>query len=85
MSDQRPKRGFAAMSLEERRKAAAKGGRALKPEQRSFSKNRALASECGRVGGTSVDPENRSFSRDRALAIEAGRKGGKATRRLEKT
>ena len=47
-----PTRGFASLTPDERRAIAAKGGRALKPEQRSFSKNRDLASAAGRKGGT---------------------------------
>lgn len=45
------KRGFASMTPERRRELAAKGGAALKPHQRTFSKNRDLASRAGTIGG----------------------------------
>jgi general stress protein YciG len=39
------------MTPEKRREISRLGGKALKPEQRSFSQNRQLASEAGRKGG----------------------------------
>jgi general stress protein YciG len=45
------KRGFANMSEEERREIARKGGQSVPDEERSFSKDRDLASEAGRKGG----------------------------------
>jgi general stress protein YciG len=69
------KRGFATLSPERRREIASMGGKAIKPENRQFSKNKALAVSAGRKGGTSVDPEKRSFSRNRELASKAGMKG----------
>ncbi len=45
------KRGFASMSEEERREIARKGGQSVPDEERSFSKDRELASEAGRKGG----------------------------------
>jgi general stress protein YciG len=44
-------KGFAAMTPERRKEIAAKGRAAVKPENRSFSKNRELAREAGRKGG----------------------------------
>ncbi len=44
-------KGFAALSPERRRAIARKGGRSVEPQERSFSKNRLLASEAGRKGG----------------------------------
>jgi general stress protein YciG len=44
-------RGFAAMSEEERREIARKGGQSVPDEERSFSKDRELAAEAGRKGG----------------------------------
>lgn len=61
-------RGFAGMDPERVRQIARLGGKAVKPENRSFSKNGELAREAGRVGGKSVGKTNRSFSRDPALA-----------------
>jgi general stress protein YciG len=45
------RKGFAVMTPEQRRVIASKGGKALAPEQRSFSKDRSLASAAGKVGG----------------------------------
>lgn len=79
------KRGFASMSPEKRAAIASKGGKAVKPENRAFSKNRALASKAGRKGGALVKSEDRTFSLDRKLAAEAGKKGRKAkTEKLAK-
>lgn len=52
--DQKPKsrRGFAGMSLEKRRAIAAMGGASVPPEKRTYSVNRDLAQEAGRVGGS---------------------------------
>ena len=49
---EKQKRGFTGMSLEKRRKIASAGGRAVPHEKRSFSQNRELAREAGRVGGS---------------------------------
>jgi general stress protein YciG len=79
------KRGFASMSPEKRAAIARRGGSAVKPENRSFSKDLGLASSAGRKGGMSVKGEKRTFSINRQLASEAGKKGGKAkTKRLAK-
>lgn len=54
LQDAQPKakRGFAAMSKEKQLEISRKGGAALKPEQRSYFKNRQLAIEAGRKGGS---------------------------------
>lgn len=44
-------RGFAALSAEEGRAMAAKGGAAVPASSRSYSKNRDLAASAGRLGG----------------------------------
>lgn len=44
-------RGFASMDEDKQREIAAKGGRSVPDEERSFSKNRELAAEAGRKGG----------------------------------
>jgi general stress protein YciG len=44
-------RGFASMDPAMQREIASKGGRSVPPEERSFSKDRALAAEAGRKGG----------------------------------
>jgi uncharacterized protein len=71
-------RGFASMDEKKQREIASKGGKSVPPEERSFSKDRELASEAGRKGGESVASEDRPFSRDRELASEAGKKGGES-------
>jgi general stress protein YciG len=64
------------------REAGRKGGAAVKPGNRSFSKNRELAREAGRKGGTAQKARDKSFFKDRDLAREAGKKA--AARRWEK-
>ena len=51
----RPK-GFAAMSPEKRLELARRGGKAVRPENRSFAKNRDLAASAGRKGGEAYRP-----------------------------
>lgn len=46
------KRGFGAMDPARVAEIARKGGMSVKPESRSFSKNRELAAEAGRKGGS---------------------------------
>jgi uncharacterized protein len=70
------KRGFASMDPAKQREIAAKGGRSVPAEKRSFSKDTDLAAKAGRKGGQAVDPAKRSFSRDHVLASKAGSKGG---------
>jgi general stress protein YciG len=48
-----PTRGFASMSLEQRRATAAKGGAAVAPHKRSFAQDRDLAARAGAKGGAS--------------------------------
>lgn len=76
MENHKGKQGFASMSEERRREIAAMGGRAVKPENRGFSRDPELAAKAGRKGGQSTAPEKRSFSMDREFASRAGRKGG---------
>lgn len=72
------KRGFASMTPERRRQIASMGGKAVKKENRSFSRNRKLAVSSGRKGGAAVKPENRTFYLDKEFASKCGRKGGKS-------
>lgn len=44
-------RGFASMDEEKQREIASKGGQGVADEERSFSKDRQLASEAGKKGG----------------------------------
>lgn len=46
------RRGFAAMSEEQRIRIASRGGSAIKPENRSFSRDPELARRAGRKGGS---------------------------------
>jgi general stress protein YciG len=46
-------RGFASMDEDKQREIASKGGKSVPDEERSFSKDRDLASEAGRKGGES--------------------------------
>lgn len=48
------KRGFAAMSIEQRRAIATKGGASVPSDRRAYSQDRHLASEAGRSGGISL-------------------------------
>lgn len=48
--------GFAAMSAEKRLEIARRGGAAVKPENRSFAKDRSLAAAAGRKGGEAYRP-----------------------------
>lgn len=76
------KRGFAAMSPERQREIAILGGKALKPEQRTFSVDRQLAAEAGRKGRQKLDPALFHFN-DRAFASAAGKKGAAASHRAK--
>ena len=49
--------GFAAMTPEKQRAIAAKGGRAVPPENRTFSRDRTLAAKAGRKGGQVLHKE----------------------------
>lgn len=53
MTSTKQRKGFAVLSLEERRRIASMGGKAVRPENRAYSKNRELAVEAGRKGGLS--------------------------------
>jgi general stress protein YciG len=74
-------RGFASMDKDKQREIAARGGRSVPNEKRSFSADKNLASEAGRKGGLNVDPAKRSFAANPALASAAGKKGGLASKR----
>ena len=54
---EKKKQGFAAMSPERVREISSKGGKAVPPEKRIFSKDRVLASQSGRKGGMSKKDE----------------------------
>ena len=85
-------RGFASMDEDKQRDIASQGGQSVPAEERSFSKDRELASEAGRKGGehshgeeSGSDSANAGsserggsgkFAEDRERASEAGRKGG---------
>lgn len=48
---EKKRKGFAAMDPDKVRAIASKGGKAVPPERRSFSRDRALATSAGRKGG----------------------------------
>lgn len=50
-NEQKSKRGFAAMDEQKQREIARKGGQSVAPEDRSFSRDRDLASDAGAKGG----------------------------------
>lgn len=74
-------RGFAAMDFGLRKELAAKGGRSVPREARTFARDPVLAAEAGRKGGRGVAKEDRSFCRDPSLAVVEGRIGGSASGR----
>lgn len=52
------RKGFASLTPERRREIAAKGGRSVKPENRTFTKNPDIAKLAGAKGGRGrVQPE----------------------------
>jgi general stress protein YciG len=71
-------RGFASMDPALQREIASKGGRSVPPEERSFSKDRALAAEAGRKGGEASHGGRRAAQQAGAQGSQAdgGRKGG---------
>lgn len=64
--DTQPKkpRGFAAMSPERHREVAAKGGRSVEPQERSFSRDHGLAARAGRIGGEAKPKPKGATMRD---------------------
>ena len=54
------KRGFASMDPEKRKAIAQKGGLSVAKENRSFSRNRDLASSAGRKGGSTPRGDQRA-------------------------
>jgi general stress protein YciG len=55
-------RGFASMDSDRQREIASKGGQSVPAEERSFSRDRELASEAGRKGGENSHGGGRSGS-----------------------
>lgn len=47
-------RGFALLTPEKRSIVASKGGKAVRPEKRVFSRNPDFARECGKLGGAAM-------------------------------
>jgi uncharacterized protein len=68
-------RGFASMDPATQREIASKGGRSVPPEERSFSKDRALAAEAGRKGGEASHGGRRS-ARQQNQSGAAGQASG---------
>jgi general stress protein YciG len=60
MNERTPKpKGFAAMTPERRREIARKGGASVQPQNRSFHRDRGLASSAGRKGGEAHRPSEK--------------------------
>lgn len=70
-------RGFASMDPAMQREIASKGGRSVPPEERSFSKDRALAAEAGRKGGEASHGGRRAAAEQQG-GDTAGRTAGGA-------
>jgi general stress protein YciG len=64
-------RGFASMDPEKQRQIASKGGQSVPPEERSFSKDPALAASAGRKGGQASHG-----ARSQGMNSSAGNSGG---------
>ena len=75
------KRGFASMTPEKRREIASKGGKSVKSENRTFSKNQNLAKRAGAKGGKLVNPDKRTFKSMPGLAAKAGRASAAARKK----
>jgi uncharacterized protein len=65
-------RGFASMDPAIQREIASKGGRSVPPEERSFSKDRALAAEAGRKGGEASHGGRRSARQQNQQGAQGG-------------
>jgi general stress protein YciG len=78
-------RGFATLTPEQRRKIASLGGKAVAAENRTFSRDKALAKAAGKKGGENIDPKLRSFAQSKTLARSAGKIGGKASHAARKS
>ena len=65
---ERPKAkyGFASMRSEQVRAISSKGGKSLPDEQRTFARNRNLASEAGQKGGLAAGRNRRQRVKERA-------------------
>jgi general stress protein YciG len=78
-------RGFASMDPAIQRQIASKGGRSVPPEERSFSKDRALAAEAGRKGGEASHGGRRNpgapKSRDQGSGATESERASDATRK----
>jgi general stress protein YciG len=68
--------GFASMTKERRRELAAKGGKSVPAEKRSFAQDRELAAVAGRKRLQCDDPASRAFSNDHVSDIPSGDEGG---------
>jgi uncharacterized protein len=73
------RRGFASMDSSKQREISSKGGQSVRPEDRSFAKDRELAVKAGRKGGENSRRGRRpsattsaEATRDRDPATEAG-------------
>lgn len=75
MEEVKRRKGFSALTPERRREIASMGGKAVKPENRQYSKNPELAKQSGKKGGKL---SSGNFKNNPERAAEAGKKGGSA-------
>lgn len=66
------RRGFAAMDDGKQRDLAAKGGRSVPREKRSFARDPGLAAEAGRRGGGHAHSGGRNDGRDAGVRDLSG-------------
>lgn len=76
MTDDKVKRGFAAMTPERVREIASQGGKAAHANGTAYKYTHDTAREAGRKGGQTV-------SQNREYMAEIGRRGGRASARTK--
>ncbi len=75
----KPLRGFAALTPEQRSAVGRKGGISVNAQNRAFSRDANLARSAGEKGGRSVPADKRAFSLNKSLASVAGKKSRRKT------
>ena len=75
------RRGFAAMTLEQRRELASRGGKAAHAAGTAYTFSSEVAAAAGKKGGKAAHAKGTAHEFTAEEAREAGRKGGRAPRR----
>lgn len=75
----RKPQGFAAINSERRRELQSKGGKSVKPENRAYSRNAALAASAGAKGGE-VSP----FTPEEQAAREEAQRQERLAKRIKR-